>query len=212
MSHNKKNIYAQKAKQKSLMGLMSASDSETKHDVKKTLAYTGRDIIFGGIGGALVGALAGRSSFLLGIAVAGTGHFLGSPSAALFGVGMMASGGYQTFSGAFNGVEKEGMEGVKERFANFQENLKRQLFLDKIMPAKKTEDAPKTETTNGVEQVQYFNHQDSNNVNGLDFTEANKLEEQIRQSAREFEAKNSGEFSGAEEDVSGVDGIEERLL
>lgn len=220
MSKNKKNIYEQKAKQKSLLGLGStASAAETKGNIKNTMAFTGRDILIGGLGGSLAGALAGRSSLLIGAVVTGAGHFFGSPGAAMFGVGMMASGGYQTVAG-LNGVEKDGLEGVKERFKNFQSNLKRQLFLDKIKPKKK--EAVTDEGTNGMGSVQYFDH--SEKVDGLDYTEANRLEEQIKDSARQFEARNSvGEVDGTDgvegvdgmegtDGIDGIEGIEDRIL
>ena len=174
------------------------------------MAYTGRDILLGGLGGSLAGALAGRTSLVIGAVVTGAGHFFGSPGTAMFGVGMMASGGYQTLSG-MNGVEKEGMEGVKDRFKNFQSNLKRQLFLDKILPKKK---AAGDEATNGMGGVEYFNHQ-NDNVNGLDYTEANRIEEQIRESARQFEARQSmDEVAGTDgvDGTDGIDGIEDRIL
>jgi hypothetical protein len=220
MSNTKKNHYVQKAKQKSLAGTSAAHEVETKHDFKKTAAYTGRDILFGAIGGSLAGAIVGRSSLLVGVAVTGAAHYFGSPSAAMFGVGMMASGGYQTVSAAMNGTEKEGIEGIKERFGNFKENLKRQLFLDKIVPKKKdTDKADDDESTNGVGEVQYFKHPSSEEVNGkeLDFSEANRIEQQIEQSGKKFAQMNgmsddfSGteeDFSGTEDDVSGTDGLE----
>lgn len=211
MSKKKRNIYEQKAKQKSLLGLGATSaQAETKGNFKNTMAYTGRDILLGGLGGSLAGALAGRTSLVIGAVVTGAGHFFGSPGTAMFGVGMMASGGYQTLSG-MNGVEKEGMEGVKDRFKNFQSNLKRQLFLDKILPKKK---AATDEATNGMGGVEYFNHQ-NDNMNGLDYTEANRIEEQIRESARQFEAKQSmGEVAGTDgvDGTDGIDGIEDRIL
>lgn len=211
MSKQKKNIYAQKAKQKSLLGLGSvAAPATTKGDLKNTMAYTGRDILIGGLGGALAGAVAGRTSLIIGAVVSGAGHFFGSPGTAMFGVGMMASGGYQTISG-LSGVEKDGMEGVKERFKNFQSNLKRQLFLDKILPKKK---AASEEATNGMGSVEYFQHQNGE-VSGLDYTEANRIEEQIRDSARAFEARQSvGEISGTDgvDGTDGIEGIEDRIL
>lgn len=211
-----KNIYLQKAKQKSLTGLNSApAKSETKGDFTKTAAYTGRDILIGGIGGSLAGALAGRVSLLIGMAVTGAAHYFGSPTTAMFGVGMMASGGYQTVAGAMNGTEKEGMEGVKERFKNFQENIKRQLFLDKIGKNKKSGEKEKDESTNGVENVQYFKHPQNEEMSGLDYTEANRIEEQIKESARQFEQKTAqemGEVSGTENDLNGLGDISDRLI
>jgi hypothetical protein len=220
MTKASKNKYVQKARQKSLMGTSNSCEAETKHNFKKTAAYTGRDILLGAIGGSLAGVLLGRSSLLIGIAVTGTGHFIGSPSAAMFGVGMMASGGYQTMNAAMNGVEKDGVEGIKERFGNFKENLKRQLFLDKIIPAKKTdkEKSGEDESTNGVGEVQYFKHPGDEEVNGkkeLDFSEANRLEQQIEQSGKHF-AQMQGmpdDFSGTEhDDVNDQHEIEERIM
>lgn len=209
MSNTNKNHYVQKAKQKALTGTSSTSSVETKHDFKKTAAYTGRDILFGAIGGSIAGAIVGRSSLLVGIAVTGAGHFFGSPSAAMFGVGMMASGGYQTVSTAMNGTGKEGVEGIKERFGNFKENLKRQLFLDKIMPKKKKkEKTEEDESTNGIGEVQYFKHpandEDLTGSKELDFSEANRIEQQIEQSGKQFAEKQgmSGDFSGTEDDVN----------
>lgn len=216
-----KNKYEQKAKQKALMGTHDSAAVETKHDFKKTAAYTGRDILFGGIAGSLAGAVVGRSSLLVGIAVTGVGHYFGSPSAAMFGVGMMASGGYQTVNAAMNGTEKEGLEGIKERFGNFKENLKRQLFLDKLPSKKKAkEKTDEEEGTNGLGDVQYFKHPSSDDVNGLDFTEANRIEQQIEESGRKFAQMNGmdGDFSGTEDDMSGteddVSGLEgeERIM
>lgn len=204
-----KNIYLKKAKQKSLTGTSEAAQvAETKHDFKKTAIYTGRDILFGGIGGALAGALVGRSSLLLGIAVTGAGHFLGSPSAAMFGVGLMASGGYQAASGAMHGVEKDSLEGIKERFASFKDSLKHQLYLDKLIPHKKATsqktESEKEETTNGVGEVQYFKHpgNEESDLSGneLDMSEANKIISQIHASAESFAAKKK-----AEENVSGTE-------
>lgn len=205
-----KNHYVQKARQKSLAGTHTESASvDTKHNFKKTAAYTGRDILFGAIGGSLAGAVIGRSSLLVGIAVTGAGHFLGSPSAAMFGVGMMASGGYQVVSSGMNGVEKEGVEGIKERFGNFTSNLKRQLFLDKIISKKAKDKSGDDEGTNGVGNVQYFNHEDSE-LKGkeLDFSEADRLEQQIEQSGKQYAQMRglSDNFSGSEhDDVNGLE-------
>ncbi len=207
MSKSNKNIYAQKAKKKTLMGLGSTGASvATKGDFKNTMAFTGRDILIGGLGGSLAGAVAGRSSLLIGAVVTGAGHYFGSPATAMFGVGMMASGGYQTISG-MSGVEKDGFEGVKERFTNFQTNLKRQLFLDKLM--KKKDTSAETDSTNAVGNVKYF--QSSNDdVSGLDYSEANRIQEQINESARQFESQVNG-IDGTD-GVDGIDGIEDRLM
>jgi hypothetical protein len=209
----KKNIYEQKARQKAVaeLGSTKAEELPTKGNWKKSLTFTGKDIIVGGIGGALGGVLVGRGAFLAGIGMTGLGYYFGSSMATAAGIGMMASGGYKTVS-SLNGVEKDGMEGIKERFKNFQTALKHQLFLDKLLPKKKTAESNEG-ATDGVDKVQYFRHP-SETVEGLDYTEANRIEEQIRESARQFETRHANEVAGTEgvEGVDGVDGLEERLL
>lgn len=218
MSNTSKNKYVQKARQKALAGTKETAELEAKHDFKKTAAYTGRDILFGGMAGSLAGAVVGRSSLLLGIAITGAGHYFGSPSTAMFGVGMMASGGYQTVSAAMNGTEKEGIEAIKERFSNFKDNFKRQLFLDKILSKKKKKDKTEEEEegTNGIGAVQYFKHPGEELPSKeLDFTEANRLEQQIEQSGKQFAQMNgmSDDFSETGDDVNGLEGeVEDRII
>lgn len=205
----KENKYLQKAKKHALMVENSYMDStkKSKGKIGKSLAYVGRDIVVTAVGGALTGALIGRGALVAGALVSGIGYYMGSQTATMFGAGMMASGGTITLSTAMNGVEKDGMEGVKERFNAFKENFKRQLFLDKLIPAKKkkTDD---DDGTNGVGEVQYFQHPSGNaelqgGTDGLDFTEANRIEEQLEHSARQF--AGTDEISGTD-DFNGVDG------
>jgi len=208
--NTKKNKYVQQARQKTLSGTTSSAHIDTKGDFKRTAAYTGRDILFGGLAGSLAGAIVGRSSLLVGIAVTGAGHYFGSPSAAMFGVGMMASGGFQNVSSAMNGVERAGVDGIKDRFVNFKDNLKRQLFLDKIKSKKPEDKTDEEQSTNGVGSVQYFKHPASKD---LDFSEADKLERQIEQSAKEHAARQGVSGVYDPDDVSGLEGdLQERLI
>lgn len=185
----KKNSYEKKAQKKQLLDGVAAEHA--KGDIKKSALETGRDILVGAIGGGLAGAVLGRSSFLVGIAVTGVGHYMGSNGAAAFGVGMMASGGYQAVAGAMNGTEKEGFEGVKERMAAFKEEFKRKLFLDKIIKSKKEE---KTEEgTNGMGEVQYFTYPNGKELEGASdhLNVLDRIEKQVEESAKKFEAKQS---------------------
>lgn len=182
----KKNRYLKKAQQKEV--LSGVTSEHAKRDIKKTAIDTGRDVLLGAIGGGLAGAVIGRSSFLVGIAVTGVGHYMGSDGAASFGIGMMASGGYQAVAGAMNGPEKEGFEGVKERMAAFKEEFKKKLFLDKIIKPKATED--KTETTNGMGEVQYFTYPNGKELEGP-IEDLNRIERQIIESGKAFEQKQS---------------------
>lgn len=185
----KKNSYEKKAQKKQLLDGVAAEHA--KGDIKRSALETGRDILVGAIGGGLAGAVLGRSSFLVGIAVTGVGHYMGSNGAAAFGVGMMASGGYQAVAGAMNGTEKEGFEGVKERMAAFKEEFKRKLFLDKIIKSKKEE---KTEEgTNGMGEVQYFTYPNGKELEGASdhLNVLDRIEKQVEESAKKFEAKQS---------------------
>lgn len=226
-----KNKYAKKAHKEALMGLGntttassgSENKSKTSIDYKKTMADTGRDILIGGIGGGLAGTIIGRFSFLAGIVVAGVGHAMSSPATAGFGIGLMASGGFQGIK-SVNGVEgTDGVDGIKERLTHYKETIKKQFFLDKLPKSKSSKKSADTtdESTNGVGNVQYFKHpnaEDSemNGANELDFSEANKLEQQIEASAKTYAQKQgmSGDFSATEmNDINGLEAdISDRLI
>ena len=215
-----KNKYAKEAQRKELLGLGNTTkEGDAGHvDYKKVAGQTGRDILLGGIGGGLAGTLMGRGSFIAGIVVAGVGHLLNSPATSGFGIGLMASGGFQGTK-AMSGTS-DGVEGIKERFAHYKENIKQQFFLDKLPNSKKTKkETPETneteEGTNGVGNVQYFKHPNSDdtdlNGNELDFSEANRLERQIEQGANHYleQQRKSSQVSGTETDY--VNGIEDEL-
>ena len=207
----KKNSYELKAQKKQL--LEGVSQDNTKGDIKKTALETGRDILIGAVGGGLAGAMLGRSSFLVGVAVTGLGHFMGSGGASAFGVGMMASGGYQAVAGAVNGVEKKGVEGVKERMIAFKEEFKRKLFLDKIIKSKKKEE-DKEQTTNGMGEVQYFTYPNAKELEGandsLDMSALDRIEKQVEASAKAFDAKQSVSGNLPQEEEMGTLDISEQ--
>lgn len=188
----KKNSYEKKAQKKELLDGVAADHA--KGSIKHSALETGRDILVGAIGGGLAGAVFGRSSFLVGVAVTGVGHFMGSGGTAAFGVGMMASGGYQAVAGAMNGTQKEGFEGVKQRMGAFKEEFKRKLFLDKIPGIKKKEDDKSDDGTNGMGEVQYFTYPGSKELgetDELDMSALERIEKQVAESAQKFEAKQS---------------------
>lgn len=179
-----KNRYFKKAAQHEIL---NGANPLAKGDFKKTAIETGRDLLIGAIGGGLAGAVVGRSSFLVGIAVTGVGHYMGSNGAAAFGVGMMASGGYQTVAG-MNGTEREGFDGIKDRMTAFKNQFKHKLFLDKIIKSKEKE-----EGTNGMGEVQYITYPNGKELEGA-FDELDRIEKQVAESAKNFERKQS--FSG----------------
>jgi len=149
--------------------------------MKDAATELGKDIVVGVIGGGVAGAALGRLSFLVGAAVSGVGHFAKSRLASALGLGMMASGTYQTVSG-MNGKPAEGLEGVKERLLALKDDMKKRVFLDKVLKAK----APKTDEngTNGLGQVQYFVYPNSEESMGeLDMSALDKFHEQIQNHA-----------------------------
>jgi hypothetical protein len=198
----KKNSYQKKALKKQLLDGITVE--QAKGDFKKAGLKTGRDILIGAVGGGLAGAALGRSSLLVGIAVTGVAHYMGSEGAASFGVGMMASGSYQALA-SLSGTEQEGFEGVKERVIAFKDDIKHRLFLDKILPAaaKKTE---KEEGTNGVDEVQYFtypNGKELEGANDFDLSALDRIEKQVEASAKKYQAAKAETFSGHEEEEMG---------
>ena len=186
----KKNSYEKKAHQKQMLnGTASATAGK-----ESKIAATVTDIVMGGLLGATAGAIVGRGSFFAGMAVSGAGHYFGNRAAAAFGVGMMATGGYQMAS--LNGSGVSGLEGVKERLKAFKEDLKHRLFLDKIIKSKKKSEGD--QATNGIGEVQYFNYPNKElQGSTLDFNALDNLERQIALSAEKYAAKNG---------MSGLDG------
>jgi hypothetical protein len=191
-----KNRYFAKAKKNEIL---NGANPLARGDFKKTAIETGRDILIGAIGGGLAGAVVGRSSFIVGIAVTGVGHYMGSNGAAAFGVGMMASGGYQAVAGVMHGTDKEGFEGIKERMTAFKDEFKRKLFLDKIIKSKEKDDS-----TNGFGEVQYITYPNGKELEGA-MDDLDRIERQVAESAKNFERKQS--FSGGMGALEGEDPI-----
>ena len=197
----KKNSYEKKAHQKQMLsGLGHTAAGEKKESL---VAATITDIVVGGLLGATAGAIVGRGSFFAGMAVSGAGHYFGSRATAAFGVGMMATGGYQL--AGMNGTSVSGIDAVKERLLAFKDDLKHKLFLDMIIKSKKTaQDGSNDETTNGLGEVQYFNYPNKE-LEGtpLNFNALEHIEKQIAASAEKHAAKQG--ISGTrDEDMEGI--------
>src|ERR1035437_5845275 len=144
-----KNSYKKAALKKELSG---TGDGSTGEKLKDAATELGKDIVVGVIGGGVAGAALGRLSFIVGAAVSGVGHYAKSKIASALGLGMMASGTYQTVAGV-NGTPTSGLQGVKERLLTLTEDMKKRIFLDKVLKAKPK---PEEKTTNGMGNVQYF--------------------------------------------------------
>jgi hypothetical protein len=191
----KKNSYAKKAKKKSFMQGMN-SGLPTKGNVKNTLLETGKDLLVGVIGGGLVGAAIGKPSLAIGTLVTGVGHYADNRLATLFGIGIMASNGFQRGK-SVSGLE--GMDGIKDRLMAYKESFGEKLYLDKIIKSK-------SEAANGIGSVQYFNYpEEAYTINGPSLDE---IEDQIAESGRRHY-----ELSGSNFDMSNADiEMDERLL
>lgn len=151
MATKRKNKYKAKAKKESLLQSLKKPDN-TKGDIKATLAATGLTMLVGVVGGGFAGSAIGKPSLLIGAAISGVGHYSGTPLATVFGLGMMASGGFLSASKPVSGLE--GLDGAKERMKMFTEELKQKLYLDKLNLKKKDSSAEKKT----VGEVQYFNY------------------------------------------------------
>lgn len=186
-----KNSYQKAALKKSLNG---AGDGSTGEKVKDAATELGKDIVVGVIGGGVAGAALGRLSFLVGAAVSGVGHFAKSRIASALGLGMMASGTYQAVSG-MNGKPAEGLDGVKERLLALKDDMKKRIFLDKVLKAKE----PKTEenATNGLGQVQYFVYPNTEESMGeLDMSVLDDIHKAIQNNATKDVNGLNGEEMG----------------
>ena len=108
----------------------------------------------------------------------GVGHFAKSRIASVLGLGMMASGTYQSMAG-MNGKSVSGLDGIKDRLLSLKDDMKRRVFLDKVLKAKPKKAAD--EGTNGVGEVQYFMHPGSEEVGALDMSALDNIQKQIQE-------------------------------
>jgi hypothetical protein len=174
-----KNSYKKAALKKALSGTEDATTGEKMKDAATEL---GKDLVVGVIGGGVAGAVLGRLSFIVGAAVSGVGHFAKSRIASALGLGMMASGTYQSLSG-MNGKPASGLDGVKERLLALKDDMKKRIFLDKVLKAKPEEKTEET-GTNGLGQVQYFLYPNTEESMGeLDMSALDKIHQSIQNSA-----------------------------
>jgi hypothetical protein len=196
--NNKESKHTKHARKLKVLALTKL---ETKGSVKNSAIETMKDLVVGVVGGGLAGAAVGKPSLLVGLGTSLIGHYAGSPIATSFGLGMMASGGYQIGTAAVNGTGLSGIEEAKERMKAFGENFKKQLYLDKIIKPKSAE-----EGANGLGKVQYFKYPSQKNLKDqpLDMSVLENIEQQIAESGKQYEQKLSGaydELSGSDEKI-----------
>jgi len=186
-----KNSYQKAALKKTLSGTATGSTGENLKDAATEL---GKDIVVGVIGGGVAGAVLGRLSFVVGAAVTGVGHFAKNRIASALGLGMMASGTYQAMSG-MNGKPASGLNGVKERLLALKDDMKKRIFLDKVLKAKEKKEDKTDEGTNGLGQVQYFVYPNSEESMGdVEMSQLDAIQKQIQESAMKFNQVNGVEI------------------
>lgn len=181
----KKNTYSKNARKKSALAGITQT-LETKGDLKNTAIETAKDLIVGVFGGGIVGAALGRTSLLVGTAINGIGHYTKSRIASVFGIGMMASNGFQKPADQVTGTEKQGiLDGVKERLLAYKDSFLTKLYVDKIMKKKQQ---PSDDGASGVGEVKYFVYPGNKNKE-IDLSELERIENQVAESAKQFAEK-----------------------
>lgn len=105
-----------------------------------------RDITVGVIGGGLASAILGRYSFVLGLGLAGYGHYSQNRLLSSLGLGMMASGTFHALTGR-DQKDKPVGEKITERVEAFKSEVKRKLWLDYFEEKKGKPKQTKDETT-----------------------------------------------------------------
>lgn len=187
--------------------LAIAQELNTKGNAKNSAIESVKDLVVGVVGGGLAGAAIGKPSLLVGFGTSLIGHYMGSSMATSFGLGMMASGGYQIGQGSVNGTGLTGLDGAKERMKAFGANIKQRLYIDKIIKPKVAEGE---EGTSGLGNVQYFKYPQNQE---LDMGALDNIESEIARSGeqygrRQMSGSYEDSFSGAYDEMSGA---EERL-
>ena len=192
---NKKNSYHKKAK-KELLASILKGEADGKHSVVTSALLTVNDVLFVVLGGGVVGAVAGRGSLPLGFLITGLGHFTRIKALQLIGVGTMAANSFAKLGSSTVG-DLEGLDGVKERLQAYQASMKEKFFLDKLLKKKDT-------TTNGIGEVQYFTYPVSGSpVNG-DLAALDAIEQQLAESALQFQGVGSlAELGAGDDDQTG---------
>lgn len=193
-----KNKYEKEKDRKSLKERMK----NPKPHLKKAGQGLLRDLVVGVVAGGATGAIVGRPSLVIGLVVNAAGHFMEMPGISSFGMGMMASNGFQGEGVTLSG-EQTAMERAKQRLLNYKNSFTQKIYLDKIM--KKAEQKTTTETDKSVGEVKYFvyPHTDNADMSGMDMTALDNIENQIIQSAENYQQKTP--VPRVEKEVSGTD-------
>lgn len=191
MAKKKSKVQAGAKKKKFLQSM--SQPLNTKNDFKNSAIETGKDLIVGVVGGGFVGAGIGKPSLLIGIAITGVGHYMDNRLITSFGMGMMASNGFQNKS--LKGVN--GIEDMKERLNTYKNSFMEKTYVDKIKALKQG----KTKATDGVGEVQYFTYPQNLLEGATDEYDAlNRIENHIaNQGLQRSQITGITEFEGLDE-------------
>jgi hypothetical protein len=194
MSKQKSNRYEKKAAKSNIVEHL-AHGLPTKHNIKNTLLETGKDLVIGVLGGGLIGAAIGKPSLLVGLGVAGIGHFTEHNLATLFGIGIMAANGFENH--AVSGLD--GMDGVKERVTAYKDSFADKLYIKHI--------AAKKPGIHGLGDLQFFNYahdidelHEMRNELSHEMDALDEFEKQIEQSGASHAHSNGINIDEADED------------
>jgi hypothetical protein len=161
-----------------------------------------------GIGGGFAGAAMGRWSVLGGILATGTGEIIGSPEMTSFGVGMMASNLIPTDQSVNGTEDKSGFQKVKDRMKTYGKGIMHKFFMDKMVRKESTSSSTTSTTTDtstsGFGNVTVYNYPKSKTTE-MDLSEIEKYEEELRRSAESFSQESGESFSGADNDITGLE-------
>jgi len=123
-----------------------------KEKLKDTATSVGKDVLIGVLGGGFGAAVFGKYSFFAGLALSSYGHHTENKDIATLGLGMMSSNSMTTLQGVEQDPKATMMDRMQERVKAFGEELKRKLFLDKLLPANKQEKPNEGNDLNDTEQ------------------------------------------------------------
>lgn len=189
---NKKNRNPVNWKNPLVVAILKPMD--TKNKIGPSAAEMAKAAAFGLIGTGL-GMAIGKPSLLVGIGTSLVANYLDFQPLKTAAVGMIATGGYQ-FAKGVNGVELEGVEGVKERLKVFGSNLKENFYLNRLFKKKSN--------LNGLGEVQQFRYPEQTQ---LDMGALNEIEQEIAASGQQF-----GELNAAVLDDLQILGVEEERI
>lgn len=154
---------------------------------------TGKDILFGVIGGGIAAALVGKHSLPVGVIVTGTGHFMNKPLIRAMGLGMMASNNFSKGS-LFAASDGYKVDELNSRVMNFAHGFASKAYLEKVLFK------AATGATNGLGALQYTEP---------DFSALDNLHLEVLQSGQNYQKFLSNNPTTSAPEQSPVNGSDD---